>query len=42
MMTSSTPRDGLHDRLTGLRVLDVVAGDNPLDTHTRAAFRRST
>ncbi|BCI50922.1 hypothetical protein NIIDNTM18_02000 [Mycolicibacterium litorale] len=42
VLVSPAPRDGWHDRLSGLTVLDVAAGANPLGPRQRATLRRST
>ena len=41
VVLSARPRDGLHDRLTGLTVLDVTAGANPLGARPATTLRRS-
>ena len=37
----ATPCDGLHDRVSGLTVIDVTAGANPLGPRETAALRRT-
>lgn len=41
MLASPTPRPGLHDRLTGLTVIDVAAGANPLGDRPHPALRKA-
>lgn len=41
VVLSGVPHDGLHDRLTGATVIDVVQGANPLGTKQDAVLRRS-
>lgn len=38
---AALPLPGLHDRVSGLRVIDVAAGANPLGPPTRAKLRRA-
>ena len=40
ILISPTPRDGLHDRLSGLTLIDVVRGANPLGPRPKSALRR--
>ncbi|MGE2716266.1 RDD family protein [Mycolicibacterium litorale] len=41
VLVSAAPRDGWHDRLSGLTVLDVALGANPLGPRQHATLRRS-
>jgi hypothetical protein len=41
VVSSSTPRVGPHDLISGLVVLDVTAGANPLGARPQTALRRS-
>ncbi|MBN3458846.1 RDD family protein [Mycobacterium sp. DSM 3803] len=41
VVVSQVPHDGLHDRLTGVTVIDVVQGANPLGAKRDAVFRRA-
>lgn len=40
VVTSAVPRDGWHDKLTGLTVIDTVQGGNPLGRKEEPVFRR--
>lgn len=42
VMASGTPCEGLHDRVSGLTVLDVTMGANPLGQRQQTLLRRST
>ena len=41
VVSSEVPHDGLHDRLTGVTMIDVVQGANPLGAKRDAVLRRS-
>lgn len=41
VIVSDVPHDGLHDRLTGLTVIDTVQGVDPLGRKQQPVFRRS-
>lgn len=41
VIASATPRDGVHDRITGLTVIDIVHGLNPLGARQQPVLRRS-
>lgn len=41
VVTSAVPHDGLHDRVAGLTMIDVVSGVNPLGRKQDSVFRRS-
>jgi hypothetical protein len=41
VVTSPVPRDGLHDRLSGLTLIDITLGANPLGPRQQTALRKS-
>jgi hypothetical protein len=41
VVTSPVPRDGLHDHLSGLTMIDVTLGANPLGPRQQTALRRT-
>lgn len=41
VVANEVPRDGLHDRVSGLTMIDVVQGANPLGKKQDPVFRRS-
>ena len=42
MLTNAGPATGWHDRISGLTVLDVTMGANPLGKRQQVALRRHT
>jgi hypothetical protein len=41
VVTSPLPRDGMHDRMTGLTMIDIALGANPLGPSRQTALRKS-
>jgi uncharacterized RDD family membrane protein YckC len=41
VVTSSGPRDGLHDRLSGIALIDITLGFNPFGASQQTALRKT-
>ncbi|MFC6126523.1 RDD family protein [Mycolicibacterium llatzerense] len=41
VLASATPRDGRHDKASGLTLIDVTVGHNPLGARQQTALRRT-